>query len=669
MRIRILFLILGLAWKSWAQCPTADKVLGTQQTGRLGIKINSQTATTKLVSGTATDIVKICKGNTLYVEDQSANNNPSLSGYYFEYNSQTFDLRTAEPAGKVTSNSHTYNTPGTYALILTGSSLNGGHYACQTIQVADTPKPTFTAKSCSNRQVTIEIPQDASKNPYDTFIINWGDGTSETLTKDKLPYTKTYTYPASTPNTVNIMVSGGYTGSTCANTSDPLNVNINTPATFTPSITQLELVDDRKAVTIQFIGSTSFTQSIYQKEVNGLYQATGLESSGGANSLTVNQLDPAKQYCFQVRTVVPTGCGNTGTSPEICTIPLRLTPTTTQIEQNWTAYPNAADFDSYTLSGGTKQDQIFKDITKIKETDSDVVCGKEYCYKVTVTLKNGVKSISNAACDDIDSNAKPESITDLYTTVANKGTLVDWNIPSNGEALSERIRKATSGSAFEEIPTNLVKKPFPDSAVDVNRVSYCYQVAYQSTCRTNSDFSSAVCTILATQQGDRIQWTTASPFISAIASYQIQVIDAQGNLITSQNVGQQTNVSVSSLTIPIQSGYEYRIEALSADGHSSVSNLIPISESVRIYVPQAFSPNGDFQHDIFLPKMLNVTQMKLVIFDRWGNSIFSSEDMNRGWDGYVNGNPAPVGSYSYRVDIRNDAGNSFTKRGVFQLIR
>lgn len=661
-------MILGLAWKSWAQCPTADKVLGTQQTGRLGIKINSQTATTKLVSGTATDIVKICKGNTLYVEDQSANNNPSLSGYYFEYNSQTFDLRTAEPAGKVTSNSHTYNTPGTYALILTGSSLNGGHYACQTIQVADTPKPTFTAKSCSNRQVTIEIPQDASKNPYDTFIINWGDGTSETLTKDKLPYTKTYTYPASTPNTVNIMVSGGYTGSTCANTSDPLNVNINTPATFTPSITQLELAADKKAVTIQFVGSTAFNQNIFQKEVNGSYQATGLGSgTGGAISLTVNQLDPAKQYCFQVRTEVPTGCGNSGISPEICTVPLAVVPSSQQMDVSWKAYPNASDFDSYTVYKDNKEVAVIKDIKKLSFTDPDVVCGTSYCYQVVTQVK-GVESISDRICKEIDSNDKPESISDGYVTVSGQGTLVDWKIPGGGKSMTDRIRKAEANGNFQNIPANEVKKPFPDAAVEVNRLSYCYQVAYQSACRTNSDFSGSFCTIYAIQQGDRIQWTSASPFLDKLTGYQVQVVDAQGNVIQSQNVGMQTSVSVNSIG-SIQSGYQYRIEALSENGNVSISNLISVTESVRIYVPQAFSPNGDSQHDIFLPKMLNVTQMKLVIFDRWGNSIFSSEDMNRGWDGYVNGNPAPVGSYSYRVDIRNDAGNSFTKRGVFQLIR
>ncbi|WP_369679192.1 T9SS type B sorting domain-containing protein [Siphonobacter sp. BAB-5385] len=96
---------------------------------------------------------------------------------------------------------------------------------------------------------------------------------------------------------------------------------------------------------------------------------------------------------------------------------------------------------------------------------------------------------------------------------------------------------------------------------------------------------------------------------------------------------------------------------------------MPIQELFQVYVPDAFTPNGDSQNDVFLPKVLHVNALKFTVFDRWGNSIFSTEDESEGWDGYVNGKPAPQGSYSYRLDVRNELGDSFTKRGVFRLIR
>lgn len=662
MQLRILFLILGIAWKSWAQCPTVKGK--TNQNGKLEIRVGSPNAAPINITGVSKDVLKVCKGDKLYTNDVTGGDQ---TGFWYEYQDATIDFDTNLRA-ETTTTTHQYNNAGTYGLIMVGSSLQGGHYACQTIQVVDTPKPIFTAKSCSNSTVTLEIPKDEVKNPYDSFIISWGDGSSEILTKDKLPYNKTYKYVSGTPNTVNIKITGVYIGSVCTNTSDPLDININTPATFTPSITQLEVAADKKAVTIQFVGSTAFNQNIFQKEVNGSYHATGLGSgTGGAISLTVNQLDPAKQYCFQVRTEVPTGCGNSGISPEICTVPLAVVPSSQQMDVSWKAYPNASDFESYTVLKDNKEVAVIKDINKLSFTDPDVVCGTSYCYQVVTKVKD-VESISDRICKEIDSNDKPEPITDGYATVSAAGTLVDWKIPGGGQSLTDRIRKAEANGAFQNIPTSEVKKPFADAAVEVNRLSYCYQVAYQSTCRTNSDFSASFCTIYASQQGDRIQWTSASPFLDKLTGYRVQVVDAQGNVIQSQNVGLQTSVSVNSLG-PVQSGYQYRIEALSENGNVSISNVILVVESVRIYVPQAFTPNGDTQNEVFLPTMLNVTQMKLVIFDRWGNPIFASEDMNRGWDGNVNGRPAPVGSYSYRVDIRNDAGNSFTKRGTFQLIR
>lgn len=658
MQLRILFLILGIAWKSWAQCPTTK---GTKETGKLEVRVGSQNASPTSIIGTSKSVLKICKGENVYASDVTTGG--GNTGFWYEYKDATIDF-TSNLKPETNTSTHQYDKAGLYGLIMVGAA-GSGYYACQPIHVVDNPEPLFSASSCKQGEVTVIILKDASRNPYDNFVIDWKDGNVSTVTQENILKPVSHNYSASFGSEASITVTGSYTGSTCKNSST-LKVKISTTVVAPPAITQLDLNANRDLVNLQIVANPSILQEVYMREVGGIYNNTGIQAPNGVNSLRVNRLDPAKQYCFQVRAV--TGCINEAASNEVCTILLRLTPTSNKIDQNWTIYPNATDFESYTLSGGTKPDQIFKDINKVEETDADVVCGKEYCYRVTVTLKNGVKTTSNELCDDIDSNDKPESISDGYATVSGQGTLVDWKIPGGGQSLTDRIRKAEANGAFQNIPTSEVKKPFADAAVEVNRLSYCYQVAYQSTCRTNSDFSASFCTIYASQQGDRIQWTSASPFLDKLTGYRVQVVDAQGNVIQSQNVGLQTSVSVNSLG-PVQSGYQYRIEALSENGNVSISNVISVVESVRIYVPQAFTPNGDTQNEVFLPTMLNVTQMKLVIFDRWGNPIFASEDMNRGWDGNVNGRPAPVGSYSYRVDIRNDAGNSFTKRGTFQLIR
>lgn len=66
--------------------------------------------------------------------------------------------------------------------------------------------------------------------------------------------------------------------------------------------------------------------------------------------------------------------------------------------------------------------------------------------------------------------------------------------------------------------------------------------------------------------------------------------------------------------------------------------------------PNAFSPNGDQINDLFRPLGLcPVEEFNLKIFNRWGRQIFESTEINEGWNGEINGAPAPVDVYIYQV--------------------
>jgi gliding motility-associated-like protein len=73
-----------------------------------------------------------------------------------------------------------------------------------------------------------------------------------------------------------------------------------------------------------------------------------------------------------------------------------------------------------------------------------------------------------------------------------------------------------------------------------------------------------------------------------------------------------------------------------------------------IYTPNSFTPvNQDGLNDIFLARGMDVTEFKLQIFDRWGNFIFSSDDLNVGWDGTINGTKVKQGVYVWLIDYKN----------------
>jgi gliding motility-associated-like protein len=105
----------------------------------------------------------------------------------------------------------------------------------------------------------------------------------------------------------------------------------------------------------------------------------------------------------------------------------------------------------------------------------------------------------------------------------------------------------------------------------------------------------------------------------------------------------------------------------------NASSVLSILEDAAIYVPNTFSPDGDAFNNTFqaVGKNISPKGFELTIFNRWGENIFSSQDPNVGWDGYVvDKGPAPVGVYSYRLSYRFlNQSKSEVIRGHVQLLR
>jgi gliding motility-associated-like protein len=68
-------------------------------------------------------------------------------------------------------------------------------------------------------------------------------------------------------------------------------------------------------------------------------------------------------------------------------------------------------------------------------------------------------------------------------------------------------------------------------------------------------------------------------------------------------------------------------------------------------MPNAFTPNGDGLNDVFgvVQKYDYVNQFHMSIFNRWGQMIYETSDINKGWDGTYKGNQCILGAYVYRI--------------------
>jgi gliding motility-associated-like protein len=71
----------------------------------------------------------------------------------------------------------------------------------------------------------------------------------------------------------------------------------------------------------------------------------------------------------------------------------------------------------------------------------------------------------------------------------------------------------------------------------------------------------------------------------------------------------------------------------------STSNKVVVTSLFTIYIPNAFSPNGNSTNEIFLPQGVGISEERFImqIYDRWGNMVFETTDLYEGWDGRIEG--------------------------------
>jgi len=100
-----------------------------------------------------------------------------------------------------------------------------------------------------------------------------------------------------------------------------------------------------------------------------------------------------------------------------------------------------------------------------------------------------------------------------------------------------------------------------------------------------------------------------------------------------------------------------------------VTDSITIIPSCDVLAPKAFSPNGDGVNDYFNVLPPNVQSYQLFVYNRWGNLVFTTGDLNKGWDGRWQGEDQPMDNYTYYATGIKTDGSSFAIQGAVLLVR
>ena len=117
---------------------------------------------------------------------------------------------------------------------------------------------------------------------------------------------------------------------------------------------------------------------------------------------------------------------------------------------------------------------------------------------------------------------------------------------------------------------------------------------------------------------------------------------------------------------------KYTVAVIDSIGCTASDNiLVTVNRNgPDIFVPTGFTPNSDGKNDLLKPTVVGITQQfYFSVYNRWGQQIFFTNEIGKGWDGTWNGAAQPSGAYVFVAEGKDYLGKKVTKTGTAVLIR
>ena len=123
------------------------------------------------------------------------------------------------------------------------------------------------------------------------------------------------------------------------------------------------------------------------------------------------------------------------------------------------------------------------------------------------------------------------------------------------------------------------------------------------------------------------------------------------------------------VTVNPQENTCYTIEGISSFGCRNTDVVcITVTKDWDVFIPNAFTPNGDINNEVFAPKGYGIDKIRLAIFDRWGHQLFNEEGQTVGWDGSYKGKICEQGVYIFKLEVTAMSGEKRYKTGHVTLL-
>lgn len=405
----------------------------------------------------------------------------------------------------------------------------------------------------------------------------------------------------------------------------------------------------------------------------------------------VIDVDNALEDIYCVKVVKKNLCGfqsDFDAFNQHCQISLEVIPGTNEVSLDWSPYVGweVEEYLIYRSTPGRGLD--FRPIESVGQSqnsfiDSSILCYEDHGYKV-VAVKSGTPAFRSNS----DTNTVlpiyvpniPPAVMERATVENSEYVLLEWSVQEAAKAEKFVLYRSQNGVDYEEMDSILSPTvgSYQDMDALVNEGSYFYRVKIIDSCGDVSDWSNIGRTIfLETEASERnlpqLNWNAYENWPEGVERYEIEIKNA---FETFERV---TDVPAAALTyedrntdVNALAEYCYRVKGVrnesGTDRIESVSNESCAPMQPLFWIPNAFSPNDDGLNDVFQVQAMYINRFSIKIFNRWGELVFESNDINESWDGKVGG-VAQEGVFVYRIEARGVDNENHYVDGNITLLK
>ena len=388
----------------------------------------------------------------------------------------------------------------------------------------------------------------------------------------------------------------------------------------------------------------------------------------------VNTLDNV--YCARVSVQNACGLESIPTGDENdCTVEVEAVGELNQSRVTWNAYNGWNSVQKYLIfrhDNVEKNEYILLDSVlgnQLEYIDTNVLCYRKHWYRILAVEQDGNQQVSwsdTCAATPIYVNSIPPNELVRATVQHDDYVRIEWLATPYSKMPIEHyeLEKSDDGYTYRLVTDQLSPTTFEadDRLVEVDSQSYFYRVRAVDVCKDKAPYSNFAKTILLDADTGKFQrpflrWSTYDGWDVGVDKYEIQRKEVDGSFYSLgfTSSGNDSTFYDKETELNQRPHYCYRVVGYKVNENNenqviSISNEDCVDVHSWLYVPNAFSPNGDGLNDYFATPGWYIKEYHLTIYNRWGEKLFESNSLYHSWDGTYEGNVVENEAYVYIIE-------------------